>query len=93
MISATPIDSTQVILAMITALPGFIMAAVAALISWHNRDIAKDTNAKVGETKLAVNGRMDQLLESTKILAAAQGRASALAEASTARALGDSEPH
>lgn len=77
MITSTPLDTTQVVLAMITSLPAFVAAVAAAAISWHNRVIARDTQSTAKETKTMVNGRMDQLLEAAKALAEARGRAQA----------------
>lgn len=74
MITSTPLDTTQVVLAMIASLPSFVAALIAAAISWHNRSLSRETNNTAKETKTMVNGRMDQLLDAAKQLAEQRGR-------------------
>lgn len=69
LVTTDQLDVTQVALAMIVAIPGFITSAVAAWMTIHNRIIAKDTNATAKETKNLVNGRMDELLSTARALA------------------------
>lgn len=75
-----PVDLNQIALALIAAAPGFVAACVAAAISWHNRTIAKDTNARTIETKTIINGRMEQLLAAASELAEIKGRQAAHTE-------------
>lgn len=74
--------------------PATIAALIAAAIAWHNRSISKDTNLVAKDTKVMVNGRMDQLLAAAQEIAEMKGRkaaddAAVVLKAATDKAIAD----
>lgn len=69
------VDVNQLFQTFFSNLPATIAAVVAAMLAWHNRTISRETRAVAKETKIMVNGRMDQLLEAARELAELRGRA------------------
>lgn len=68
----------NVVIAIITAAGSVIVAVFAAaaiILSKHNQtqSVVNETKDSVNDTHLAVNGRLQELLDVTKELARAQG--------------------
>lgn len=88
-LTTTPIDLNQIILAFFVSIPATIAALMSAALAWHNRAIVKEVNTTTKDTKTIVNGRMDQLLAAAAELAEIKGRNAANADAVVLKAATD----
>lgn len=88
-LAINPVDLNKIVETILSNLPATIAALVAAGIAWHNRAVSRDTNTVAKETKVMVNGRMDQLLLAAAQLAELKGRIAQSAETQVNQAATD----